>query len=77
MTGARAGDSAQARPVGRGRVHMHSYESLTQWTWGAAVAISSALGRDLQQHPRARLLLSGGTTPAPVYAALSKAPLDW
>lgn len=61
----------------RSRVHMHSYESQTQWTWGAAVAISSALARDLQQRPRARLLLSGGSTPAPVYEALSKAPLDW
>lgn len=65
------------RPAGRWRVHMHSYESLTQWTWGAAVAISSALARDLQHKPRARLLLSGGSTPAPVYAALSKAPLAW
>lgn len=61
----------------RSRVRMHSYESQTQWTWGAAVAISSALTRDLQQQSRARLLLSGGSTPAPVYAALSKAPLEW
>ncbi|HRO26562.1 MAG TPA: 6-phosphogluconolactonase [Luteimonas sp.] len=59
------------------RVQLHSYESATQWTWGAAVAISSVLGRDLESKPRARLLLSGGSTPAPVYAALSKAPLDW
>lgn len=59
------------------RVHMHAYESQTQWTWGAAVAISSVLARDLQGRPRARLLLSGGSTPAPVYAALSKAPLAW
>ena len=58
-------------------VQMHAYESLTQWTWGAAVAISSVLGRDLQDRPRARLLLSGGSTPAPVYQALAKAPLDW
>ncbi|MGJ4729312.1 6-phosphogluconolactonase [Luteimonas sp. SDU101] len=58
-------------------VQMHTYESLTQWTWGAAVAISSVLGRDLQDRPRARLLLSGGSTPAPVYEALAKAPLDW
>ena len=67
-----AGSAAQAPAV-----QMHSYESLTQWTWGAAVAISSALGRDLQEQPRARLLLSGGSTPAPVYEALAKAPLDW
>src|SRR5690606_41716658 len=58
-------------------VHMHAYESATQWTWGAAVAISSVLSRELQDKPRARLLLSGGSTPAPVYGALAKAPLDW
>ena len=61
----------------RAEVRMHAYESATQWTWGAAVAISSALARDLQERPRARLLLSGGSTPAPVYEALSKAPLEW
>ncbi len=55
----------------------HAYESRMQWTWGAAISISSALSRDLQRRPRARLLLSGGSTPAPVYEALSKAPLDW
>lgn len=59
------------------RVRLHCYESQTQWAWGAAVAISSALSRALQERPRARLLLSGGSTPAPVYTALSKAPLDW
>ena len=58
-------------------MHLHAYESATQWTWGAAIAISSAIARDLQQRPRARLLLSGGKTPGPVYTALSKAPLDW
>lgn len=58
-------------------MHLHAYESATQWTWGAAIAISSAISRDLQQRPRARLLLSGGKTPGPVYTALSKAPLAW
>ncbi|NZA28437.1 6-phosphogluconolactonase [Luteimonas sp. SJ-92] len=60
-----------------GSVRLHAYDSETQWLWGAAVSISSALGRSLQERPRARLLLSGGTTPAPVYTALSKAPLEW
>ena len=76
MTASRPGEGAD-RSADRRRVRMHSYESLTQWTWGAAVAISSALARDLQHKPRARLLLSGGGTPAPVYEALSKAPLAW
>ncbi len=43
----------------------------------AAIAIATALRRDLEIRPRARLLLSGGTTPAPVLRALSQTPLDW
>lgn len=58
-------------------MHLHSYDSVTQWAWGAAVSISAALGRSLESRARARLLLSGGSTPAPVYSALAKAPLDW
>lgn len=59
-------------------VQFQAYQDATQWAWAAAVAISSALARDLEQErKRARLLLSGGSTPGPVYAALSKAPLDW
>ena len=59
------------------RMRLHTYDSATQWAWGAAVSMASALGRSLEARPRARLLLSGGTTPAPVYRALAKAPLAW
>ncbi|WP_238376606.1 6-phosphogluconolactonase [Luteimonas abyssi] len=59
------------------RVQLYTYDSVTQWIWGAAVTLSAELGRSLEHKPRARLLLSGGTTPAPVYAALAKSPLDW
>lgn len=55
----------------------HDYRNDDAWTWAAAVAISSALRRDLQHLPRARLLVSGGATPAPVFRALSQAPLEW
>jgi 6-phosphogluconolactonase len=60
----------------------HACRNDDAWTWTAAVAIAGALRRDLQQRssstsPRTRLLLSGGTTPAPVFRALSQAPLDW
>jgi 6-phosphogluconolactonase len=60
----------------------HACRNDDAWTWTAAVAIAGALRRDLQQRsgspaPRARLLLSGGTTPAPVFRALSQAPLEW
>ena len=68
-TGSRDGE---AKPM-----QLHAYDSVTQWAWGAAVSMSAALGRSLDGKPRARLLLSGGSTPAPVYSALAKAPLDW
>src|SRR3546814_9400354 len=47
------------------------------WAWAAAVSVSAALRRELEGRPRARLLVSGGSTPAPVFQALAKAPLDW
>jgi 6-phosphogluconolactonase len=55
----------------------HSHRNEDQWTWATAVAASAALGRELQKQPRARLLVSGGKTPAPVFRALSQAPLEW
>ena len=59
------------------RFLLHAYPSRDMWTWAAAVAIAAELRRDLQIRARTRLLLSGGTTPARVYRALSKAPLEW
>ena len=67
-------DSA-TQPQPRHDLHVHANEDV--WTWAAAVAIAADLRRELTAHPRARLLLSGGTTPIPVYRALSKAPLEW
>lgn len=62
----------------QGHTHvLHAHASVDEWIWGSAVAIAAELRRDLVQHPRSRLLLSGGSTPAPVYRALSRAPLDW
>ncbi|MEO6138187.1 MAG: 6-phosphogluconolactonase [Luteimonas sp.] len=55
----------------------HACESDDTWTRTSAVAIANALRRDLEKRPRARLLLSGGTTPGPVFRALSQIPLDW
>jgi 6-phosphogluconolactonase len=59
------------------RVHFLSYQSAEQWAWASAVILAGELRRALEQRPRARLLLSGGSTPGPVYEALSRAPLDW
>lgn len=58
-------------------VTFSTYDSVEQWAWASAVALAAALKRDLEVHPRTRLLLSGGTTPAPVYHALARAPLPW
>ena len=60
-----------------GRMRLHAYDSVTQWAWGAAVSMAASLGRSLEERPRARLLLSGGSTPGPVYGARAKAPLEW
>jgi len=55
----------------------HAHVNREVWTWAAAVSIAAELRRELIVRPRARVLLSGGDTPGPVYRALSQAPLDW
>lgn len=59
------------------RVHFHAHADVDDWTEASATAIAYALGETLRERERARLLLSGGGTPAPVYRALSQADLDW
>lgn len=64
---------AVARAGGR----YHAHPDVAHWTREAAGGIATALRLALIERPRARLLLSGGSTPAPVYVALSKLVLDW
>jgi 6-phosphogluconolactonase len=71
----RSGPSTQG--VHGPRVQFHAHKDAGEWSLAAASAISDALAHDLEQRPRARLLLSGGSTPAPVYTALSKTQLAW
>lgn len=47
------------------------------WVEGVVDGVCGALVRALDQSPRTLLLLSGGSTPVPVYRALAAAPLDW
>lgn len=70
-------DPAATQDAQGSRVQFHAHADAAAWASAAAQAITTALTRDLEQRPRARLLLSGGSTPAPVYAMLSKAPLPW
>lgn len=59
------------------RVRFHAHADADAWASACAEALAGILKRDLDQRGHARLLLSGGTTPAPVYRALSKMSLDW
>lgn len=55
----------------------HGHADAAAWAEGAAVQIAQALRSDLQTQSRALLLLSGGSTPEPVYHALAAQALDW
>ncbi len=59
------------------RARFLAYQDEAQWAHASADALSETLIRELAIRPRARLLLSGGKTPAPVYAALARMPLPW
>ena len=54
--------------TGTARVDWHESDDVGRWAAGAADDIANALADALARKDRARLLLSGGTTPAPVYA---------
>ena len=54
---------------------LHAEEA--QWVDAAVAEITAGLQASLDAEGRARLLVSGGSTPAPVYRALSRQPLDW
>ena len=55
----------------------HAWPDAEAWTHACAAAIVDALHATLRERPGATLLLSGGSTPGPVYAALRGADLDW
>lgn len=61
----------------RGRVEFREHADAEAWADAAATAIAYALGETLRERERVRLLLSGGSTPAPVYRALSGMDIDW
>ena len=63
--------------VGNSLPVLHAHEDQDRWIFAAVADIAAALQAGLQQRDPARLLVSGGSTPAPVYQALARQPLDW
>ena len=59
------------------RVDWRNATDEAAWVASAVDTVTAALQRDLADGGRALLLLSGGSTPAPVYRALSSQPRDW
>ncbi|WP_163590564.1 6-phosphogluconolactonase, partial [Klebsiella variicola] len=47
------------------------------WIEAVAAEMAQTLNHDINEVGRARILLSGGTTPAPVYQALAELDVLW
>lgn len=60
-----------------GRIVWREYADESTWAAQAAAAAHAALHGALDAHGAARILLSGGSTPAPVYRALADADVEW
>lgn len=58
-------------------ITLRQFENEAQWAQAAAQEIGSAISEDISTQGQAHLLVSGGTTPAPVYETLAKLPLEW
>lgn len=59
------------------RIQWLAHRDLEDWVHAIAADMERCLAAELAARGRARMLLSGGTTPAPVYAQLALAALDW
>src|SRR5690606_28505609 len=59
------------------RIEWIAHSDAESWVHGVAAEMVKALDEELAARGAARMLLSGGTTPAPVYAQLAVAQLDW
>lgn len=59
------------------RIELVSYRDPDDWIEACAAEMAKALQADITQQGRARMLLSGGTTPAPVYQALAELDVHW
>lgn len=59
------------------RITLVRYEDPAEWTEAVASEMADLLEQEISRRGQARMLLSGGTTPAPVYESLAHRPLDW
>ena len=66
-----------ATPAGRSAPLLFLHADGEAWEEAAEADIAIALEHALGQHGEARLLLSGGSTPAPVYRRLAREHIDW
>ena len=49
------------------RISLVRYDDLDEWTEAVASEMADLLEQEISRRGQARMLLSGGTTPAPVY----------
>jgi len=61
----------------RDQVSLIRYADADAWAEGIVAEMASILSHEVGKRGHARMLLSGGTTPAPVYEALALQPLEW
>ena len=59
------------------RVRFVACDDAATWIVRAVEVIGNSLARSLDRNARARLLLSGGSTPVPVYTSLGATDLEW
>jgi 6-phosphogluconolactonase len=58
-------------------VEIETFKSREAWAEAAAGRMTGALRAALGERPRAVFAGSGGSTPAPIYADMNRADLDW
>ena len=66
-----------APPAAEGMPQLFLHADAESWVRFAVVDIVAGLRRALDARGEAKLLLSGGSTPAPIHRALAREPLDW
>ncbi|WP_434211913.1 6-phosphogluconolactonase [[Pseudomonas] boreopolis] len=59
------------------RIALVRHEEPQDWIEGVANELAGILAHEIEKNGHARMLLSGGTTPAPVYESLATRALDW